>query len=585
MSNRREPHAFFSYHPGDQPEAEEMARRLRDQHGIQVWLRAWSLVPGRLTQEEQERGLAESDACAVLIGGQGVRDWQQLEVYASVARRVEERGSDFPVIPVYLPGHPPGVRGAVPAFLELYEPVIFAALDDEEALRRLACGILGTPPGEEAPADLPCPYPGLRPFHSGEAAYFCGRDAEIAELQGLLEDGPFVLVIGPSGSGKSSLVKAGLLPRLEGTPAAPSPYRIDTLTPGREPLHSLAMLFVSGPGDPRRDRLVDALARDERELSRAVQARLSGQPEHVERILFFVDQFEQVFALCDNPDQQSAFIRNLLCACQDCDARARVVFTLRSDFFTQCFRYDALVDGRRQLQVPPLRGQRLRQAIEDPARRAGLLFERGLVETLLDDAGEQPGILPLVQYTLREIYDRRNGRWLTRQAYDALGSDVDPQLRGVRGAIASRAEKAIDKLQKHPHFDASQVEPIVRRIFLRLVQVGENSPPTRQQVRRADFFWASDTTEQQALLDKALDLLIDERLLTIDGDQVNLAHDAVITAWGRLSGWVARYSSDLLIRRRIEEDAREWERSGKEESRLYRGGQLQEALSWQERRI
>jgi hypothetical protein len=345
------------------------------------------------------------------------------------------------------------------------------------------------------------------------------------------------------------------------------------------------MLFVSGPGDPRRDHLVEALARDERELSRAVQAQLSDQPDHVQQILFFVDQFEQVFALCDNPDQQSAFVRNLLCACQDRDARAKVIFTLRSDFFTQCFTYEALLDRRRQLQVPPLRGQRLRQAIEDPARQAGLLFERGLVETLLDDAGDQAGILPLVQYTLREIYDRRNGRWLTRQAYDALGSEVDPQLRGVRGAVASRAERALEKLQNHPRFDPNQVEPIVRRIFLRLVQVGENSPPTRQQVARDAFYWASDTPEQRKFLDEALDLLIDERLLTVDGDQVNLAHDAVITAWGRLSGWVARYSSDLLIRRRIEEDAREWERSGKEESRLYRGGQLQEALSWQERRI
>jgi hypothetical protein len=169
-------------------------------------------------------------------------------------------------------------------------------------------------------------------------------------------------------------------------------------------------------------------------------------------------------------------------------------------------------------------------------------------------------------------------------AYGSLGAEVDPRLRGVHGAVAARAEETLKKLQKHPQFDPSQVEPIVRRVLLRLVQVGIDGPPTRQQVSRAGFFWASDTAEDRELLDEALNLLIDERLLTIDGDEVNLAHDAVITAWGRLEDWVNDYSGDLRIRRRIEEDAGRWAKSG-DESILYRGGQLQEALAWQERRI
>ncbi len=584
MSETAETRVFVSYHEDDQLAAEEIARRLRDTHQLQVWLRAWSVVPGRLTQEEQERGLAESDACALLIGAEGVREWQQLEVYASIARRVEERGSDFPVIPVYLPARPPGAREAVPAFLELYEAVAFAALDDEEALRRLACGILGLPPGEEAPADLPCPYPGLDPFRRDRAQYFYGREEEIEQLQDLLEVSPFALVMGPSGSGKSSLVLAGLLPRLEGTSPESSPVLIRELRPGREPLQSLAMAFVPGMGDPRRNTLAGALAQDERELSRTIQAELGQQPEQVRQLLLVVDQFEEVFALCRDADEQRAFVRNLLVAAEEGDGRARVVLTLRSDFYTPCFDYAPLLDTRRHLPVQPLRGDRLRRAIEDSGRAAGLLFQRGLVETLLDDAGDEPGILPLIQYTLRALFDRRSGRWLTLDAY------YDPALGGVRGVVAARAEAALAKLKADAKFDPAQVEPIVRRILLRLVQVGENSPPTRQQVAWPEFFWASDTEAQRALLDEGLRLLIQERLLTSGKDendvvQVNLAHEVIIKAWKRLADWVDESMEDLLTRRRVEEAAREWDRSDRDESLLFRGVQLEKALEWQKRRI
>ncbi len=253
--------------------------------------------------------------------------------------------------------------------------------------------------------------------------------------------------------------------------------------------------------------------------------------------------------------------------------------TLRSDFYTPCFDYAPLVDTRRQLPVQPLRGDRLRRAIEESGRAAGLLFQRGLVDTLLDDAGDEPGILPLVQYTLRALFDRRSGRWLTLDAY------YDPALGGVRGVVAARAEAALARLKADPKFDPAQVEPIVRRILLRLVQVGENSPPTRQQVTRHEFFWASDSPAQRALLEEGLRLLIQERLLTSDEDQVSLAHEVIIKAWKRLADWVNESMEDLLTRRRVEEAAREWDRSARDESLLFRGVQLEKALEWQKRRI
>jgi energy-coupling factor transporter ATP-binding protein EcfA2 len=591
MSTETGYQVFLSYyHPHDELPAAEIARRLRDEQRMEVWLHAWSVIPGRDTQEEQENGLARSHACAVLVGGEGVRGLQRLEVRASIARRVEAEGSSFPVIPVFLPDCPAEVEATLPDFLQLYEPVRFAGLDDEDALHRLVCGIQGEPPGEEKPAAIPCPYPGLEPFREGMARYFFGREDEIADLQKRLDANPFVLVMGPSGSGKSSLVLAGLIPRLWGTEADPSPYLIHTLTPGREPLQSLAMVFVPEPGDPRRKQLALDLAQDRHELSRAIQAELRQQPAHFHRMLLVVDQFEEVFTQCDDAAQRDAFIQNLLYACGGADGAAKMVLTLRSDFFTPCYDYDPLVDPRRLAPVQRLRGERLRWAIEGSARAAGLLLQRGLADTLLDDAGDEPGILPLVQYTLRELFDRRSGRWLTMDAYHALGDEVDPELGGVKGVIAARAEAALAKLQADPKFRPEQVEPIVRRILLRLVQVGENSPPTRQQVAWHEFFWASDTEAQRALLEEGLRLLIQERLLTSDKDendvvQVNLAHEVIIKVWKRLATWVNEGMEDLLTRRRVEEAAREWDRAEQDESLLYRGVQLQKALEWQQRRI
>jgi energy-coupling factor transporter ATP-binding protein EcfA2 len=565
---------FLSYHEQDQRAAEEIATYLRDRHGIIPWLRAWSVVPGRVTREEQERGLTQSHACAILIGQTGIRDWQQLEMYASIQQRVETEGSNFPVIPVFLPDCPDEIKKNVPTSLRLYEPVTLVSLDDEEAIHRLACGIYGEPLGSQGPADIPCPYPGLDPFREDMSQYFYGREEEIGQLQEKLETAPFVLVMGPSGSGKSSIVLAGLLPRLKGGDGNSSTYLIHTFTPGREPLQSLARAI----NPERRKELAEHLSADPQELSQIVQDVLARQPRYVRQALFVVDQFEEVFTLCDNTEQRDTFIHSLLHACKAGDSAVKVVFTLRSDFYTPCFDYPQLINTRYHLPIALLRGEQLRRAIEDSARTAGLYFQRGLVDTLLDDAGDELGILPLIQYALRQLFNQRNGRWLTADAYHTL-------LGGVRGVIATRAEAALAKLKDNPNLDPKQVEPIVRRILLRLVQVSENSPPTRQEVAKQEFFWASDTEEQRALLEEGLQLLIQERLLTSDEGRVNLAHEVIIKSWKRLADWVDESMEDLLTRRRVEEAAREWDKSDRDDSLLFRGVQLQKALEWQERRI
>jgi hypothetical protein len=186
------------------------------------------------------------------------------------------------------------------------------------------------------------------------------------------------------------------------------------------------------------------------------------------------------------------------------------------------------------------------------------------------------------------LYERRNGRWLTLDAY------LDPEFGGVKGVIANRAELALANLKAIPQFPADMVEATARRVLLRMVNIAETGETTRQHVFKEEFFWSNDTTEQRKLVEVALNQLIQERLLNSDQTNIdtavqrvviNLAHEVVIKAWPRLNSWVNTYKGDLLMRGRIESRAHAWKESGYQGDRLLRGSELNEALEWQKRRI
>ena len=437
---------FLSYNSADQGTVEIIAHRLREEANLRPFLDRWHLVPGEPWQEAIEEALEESEAVAMFVGPSGVSPWHNEEMRAGLDRAVRGR-DDVRVIPVLLPGADPE---ALPLFLSGRTYVDFCpGLDDADAFDRLAAGILGQPPERAEPFTLPyepAPYPGLLPFTAQRADFFFGRTAQRDRLLDRVRKSPFVAVVGASGSGKSSLVLAGLLPALA------QGWHALTLVPGARPLRALAdQLATLGPPEGRlrlADDLESRLTKRSDGLSTAASTLLADRPE-VATLLIVVDQFEELFAqMAGSPKeirrQQRQFIVNLVDAVRTLDGRVRVVLTLRADFVRHCLDFAdlrALLEPN-QLLLGAMGEDALREAIVKPAQVVGAMFEKGLVGRLIDDMRDQPAALPLLGFTLAQLWQRRHGVWLTHAAYEEIG--------GVSGAIDQRADAVYDRLSETP---------------------------------------------------------------------------------------------------------------------------------------
>ncbi|MDQ7803117.1 hypothetical protein Q5425_05215 [Amycolatopsis sp. A133] len=404
-------------------------------------------------------------------------------------------------------------------------------------------------PGEEE-----VPYVGLAAFRSETADRFFGRERLVGELVSRMASRRFLAVVGASGSGKSSLLRAGLVPALHAAGQAQSVV----LTPGARPVHEcairLAPLSGSSPGA-----LAAALAEDPANLGLAVHEALADRPPEAE-VVFVVDQFEEVFTLCDDERERDRFIAALLTAVRQTGSRTRVVLGVRADFYARCAGHPDLVAALQdaELLVGPMTAEELTEAITRPAVRQGLVVERALTTAVLADVAGQPGYLPLVSHALLETWRRRRGNALTLSAYLATG--------GVRGAIAQTADHAYHAL------DADQ-QRAAKQILLRLIALGEDTEDSRRRVPAAEF----DTGPHPAAV---LDELVRARLLTVGEHTVEIAHEALIRNWPTLRAWIDEDRELLLAQRRLTDAAAEWERSGRDEEFLYRGSRL---TAWDER--
>ncbi|MBS1964787.1 MAG: protein kinase [Chloroflexi bacterium SZAS-1] len=437
------------------------------------------------------------------------------------------------------------------------------------------------------------PYKGLRAFGEADAPDFFGRAALVAQLlerlaepvgrqQGSgLEAAPdprFLAVVGPSGAGKSSVVKAGLIPALRrGALPGSEHWFIADLIPGAHPFDELelALLRVASTQPVS---LREQIDRDARGLLRA--ARLVLPDDDESELLVVVDQFEELFTLVADERTRSHFLNSLVAAVSDPRSRVRVIVTLRADYYDRPLRYGALGELMRANTevVLPLDHSELEQAISGPATRVGLVLDPGLVATIINAVGEQPGALPLLQYALTELFERRNGRTLTLAAYEAIG--------GVAGALARRADALYQGLDE-PGQQAA------RQIFLRLVTLGEGAGDTRRRVRLAELAAENQAPSTKnhppqvgawcsvlGSLDAVLDAYTQARLLTFDRDPltraptVEVAHEALIRAWGRLRAWLDESRDDLRVQRRLAAAASEWALSGRDASFLADGARL-----------
>jgi DNA-binding SARP family transcriptional activator/WD40 repeat protein len=377
-----------------------------------------------------------------------------------------------------------------------------------------------------------CPYKGLARFEAADAANFFGRERLVAELVARLPGASLLTVFGPSGSGKSSLVRAGVLPALAaGVLPGANRWRMVTMCPGPRP---------------------------GRELSRHLrQARHSAS----DRLLVFVDQFEEAFTLCCDDTERDAFIERLLALLDRPDTV--VLIAVRADHVGRFAGYPALAEQltNDDVLVGPMRDDELRRVIELPARRAGLDLEPGLAEVIVAEVAGRAGALPLLSTALAETWERRHGRALTVAGYRASG--------GVNGAVAGLAEDAYQALP-------SGARTAARRLLLRLCDSGgEGAVDLRRRLSIEEAAPERDTDARAALA-----ALVDRRLLTVDRDTVEVAHEALLREWPRLRTWLDEDVQGRRVHRHLAEATRSWEASGHDRSELYRGTRLDGALDW-----
>ncbi len=414
---------------------------------------------------------------------------------------------------------------------------------DLQLAREQAQALSGPHTPARVAAEGICPFKGLASFEPVDADYFFGRERLVAELVARLVGASFLGIVGPSGSGKSSVLRAGLLPALAGGVLPGSEgWRRLLLRPGERPLDELRRVLVSGAKDP---------------LAEALDA-LPGNA----RLLLAVDQFEELFTACRSDAERAAFADTLARAAADPEGRAVVVVALRADFYGRFAAYPGLAEllGGNQVLVGPMQASELRRAVELPAGRVGLRVEPELADALVDDVEGEPGALPLLSTALLELWQKRQDNALTLAAYRESG--------GVHGAVARLAEGTYARVP-------DERKQLVRALMLRLVGEGEGDAPVRRRAPLAEL----DLERNEDVAD-VLATLADSRLVTVSEGNVEVAHEALLREWPRLREWIEEDTEGRRLRRHITQAASEWDAAGRDRGELYRGARLAAALDW-----
>jgi serine/threonine protein kinase/WD40 repeat protein/predicted nucleic acid-binding Zn-ribbon protein len=415
------------------------------------------------------------------------------------------------------------------------------------------------------------PYKGLRAFQEADAADFFGRELLVNQLlDRMVEEDQyqrFLAVVGPSGSGKSSVVRAGLVPQIRGgmLPGSENWFVLD-FVPGTSPLRQLEAALLSIATRPP-SRLYEMLKADIGALTWAIDRVLADVDGD---LLLIIDQFEEVFTMLEDETERLHFLELLKTAVTSPDSRLRIITTLRADFMDRPLEYASfgeLMRSRTEF-VLPLSAEEIERAITGPAHRVGLTVDTDLIAAIIADVSEEPGALPLLQYALTEVFERRTGRRLTLAAYQESG--------GVLGALARRAEEVFVEL------DESQ-QKSCRQILLRMVTLGEGTEDTRRRASRSEL---AQVVESSDALQLILNAFGGPRLLSFDVDpgsrepMIEVAHEALIREWQRLRGWLDNSRVDLRLQRVLSGEAGEWQKSGSDPSFLLSGTRLNQYEEW-----
>lgn len=579
---------FYCYAENDRLLRDELDKHLSLLRGL-GWIESWydqQIHAGMEREHEYITHLEKADIILLLISPDFLASETCLHTMRLAMERAHERRAI--VVPVIL--RPVDWQGAEFSTLQVLpsnsRPVVSWPRSDEafehiahgirrviEALRATSSASISALPFE--PRN---PYKGLRAFTSNDAGDFFGRDQLVQGLIQTLEKftAPdqqgrqkvrLQAIIGPSGSGKSSLIMAGLLPRLQQRelPGSQEWIYLEAMKPGKHPVEALALTLAAHFSE----KTIQALCEDLNEKTARGLYRLamhmSKSPET--KVVLFVDQFEELFTQTESEDERQHFISLLLTASRERRGSLIILLTLRADFYDRPMQYRELAELIQQQQylVLPMNLEELRAVIEQPAALPDVLlkFEKGLVDELLFEVRGQAGALPLLQFTLDQLFQKRQGDQLTLHAYQDLG--------GIKGALERYAEDIYTKLPSEDHRKLTQI------LFMRLIDPGTTElDTTRRRAALSEFSLIDD--KQARLLQETMDAFITARLLMTNEAAgiatVEVSHEALIREWTRCARWVRETRENLPFQQTLSKDVAQWEELGKPNDRLYRDSQL-----------
>jgi tetratricopeptide (TPR) repeat protein len=572
---------FVSYSRADGHHAREIDSVLRDK-GLKTFFDRSSLAGGQPWVRALEQAIGAAKAAIVLIGPRGLGNTQQYERELAFVRKT--RDPTFPVVPVILPEtttDPPFDFLRVLTWIDFSH--VTRVSNAPDVLEQLLRAIHGQPTSAGTARDAICPYRGLDAFREEDAAFFFGRgsaddpESAIGQLVRKVREHPFVMVVGRSGSGKSSLVYAGLLPALRRE--RDRFWNVLSLRPGPAPLRALAAAFNPRAEDEGAAEYADKITneadklrtRDPELLSHMIREELDRVEGKPDRLLLYIDQWEELYAQAPSSgDKERAvqyaadvnrFINLLLTAART--APVAVVATVRADFYDPLIAHQEIKSllPTRQVLLGSMSRSELERTIVEPAKKVGLVFDpSGLVQRILDEAGEDEGMLPLLQYALKESWALRKGNKITGDSYALSG--------GVREAIRLTAERTFDALSPSD-------QHVARQLFLRLVTPGEGQEDTRARAAMPVDQAQRKIVEQFAAQRT--------RLLVTGYDRasrptVEVAHEALIRTWPRLRQWIDANRQKLRSRAAILQAKAEWEQNGRRDDLLLpKGFQLDRA--------
>ncbi|HEY7358851.1 MAG TPA: TIR domain-containing protein, partial [Ktedonobacterales bacterium] len=578
---------FISYSRDDS----HFVGRLRDdlqKTGIQPWIDQTGIMPGTVDWEDALREAIRSSQAVLLIASPHSRKSRYVKDELRIAEYYQ-----LPVFPIWAEGQewiesiPLGLGGMqyIDARADAYATalqemaaslgrVAAQTMDETERLRRTS--LLAEPRN---------PYKGLRAFRSEDSHDFFGRDKLVAELAQALqasldaEHQPgqaarLLAVVGPSGSGKSSVVMAGLLPALQqgAIPGSEQWVYLDPIVPSAHPLESLAQVLWKRLPDKALRAIREDLEGDSAEDT--LHTLTSLLPRRADaRVVVLLDQFEELFTQTIDEHERRHFIDLLTTAVSEPYGPVIVLLTLRADFYDRPMQYPEL--GRLiqscHRSVLPMDVEDMRSVIERPAALPDVqvTFEGALVGDLLFEIRGQVGGLPLLQFTLDQLFQRRSGHRLTLAAYQEIG--------GVRGALAKHAEATYTDLPSDAH------RAMARALFLRLIDPGATEQDTTRR-RAALKELALADAAQTKIMQETANIFVAAHLLVTDDiggvTTIEVGHEALIREWPRLTDWLHEARDDIRLQRRISSEATEWALQQQPADMLYRGVVLDEAIAW-----